>query len=271
MKRYIFGSRNGIYIIDLQQTLRRFLEAYKFIRSTTARGEKILFVGTKKQAQEIVAQEATRSQQFYVNQRWLGGALTNFSTIKQSLNRLKDYDHMSETGAWENLPKKEVLQLQKKREKLETLLGGIKEMNGLPGALFIIDCKKERIAISEAKKLGIPTVALVDTNCDPEDIDYVIPCNDDAIRALRLLTSSLATAAIEGMHERQASIPAIEPELTAEPEPVAEGESALEREATATAVAEASVAEALADTAVAVEEAQEPDTGSPASEEEASS
>lgn len=271
MKRYIFGSRNGIYIIDLQQTLRRFLEAYKFIRSTAARGEKILFVGTKKQAQDIVAQEATRSQQFYVNQRWLGGALTNFSTIKQSLNRLKDYDHMNETGAWENLPKKEVLQLQKKREKLETLLGGIKEMNGLPGALFIIDCKKERIAISEAKKLGIPTVALVDTNCDPEDIDYVIPCNDDAIRALRLLTSSLATAAIEGMHERQASIPAIEPELTAEPEPVAEGESALERDATATAVAEASVEEALADTAVAVEEAQEPDTRSPASEEEPSS
>ena len=265
MKRYIFGSRNGIYIIDLQQTLRRFLEAYKFIRSTTARGEKILFVGTKKQAQDIVAQEATRSQQFYVNQRWLGGALTNFSTIKQSLNRLKDYNHMSETGAWENLPKKEVLQLQKKREKLETLLGGIKEMHGLPGALFIIDCKKERIAISEAKKLGIPTVALVDTNCDPEDIDYVIPCNDDAIRALRLLTSSLATAAIEGMHERQASIPAIEPE------PVAEGVSALERDAAATAVAEAPVEEALADTAVAVEEAQEPDTISPANEEESSS
>lgn len=281
MKRYIFGSRNGIYIIDLQQTLRRFLEAYKFIRSTTARGEKILFVGTKKQAQDIVAQEAMRSQQFYVNQRWLGGALTNFSTIKQSLNRLKDYDHMSESGVWENLPKKEVLQLQKKREKLETILGGVKEMDGLPGALFIIDCKKERIAISEAKKLGIPTVALVDTNCDPDDIDYVIPCNDDAIRALRLLTSSMATAAIEGMHERQASIPAIESEPTIEPEPAIESEpaepvaaeaaSALEPDAVATAVAEAPVEEAQADTAVAVEEAQEPEIISPASEEELSS
>jgi small subunit ribosomal protein S2 len=266
MKRYIFGSRNGIYIIDLQQTLRRFLDAYKFIRSTAARGERILFVGTKKQAQDIVAQEAVRSQQFYVNQRWLGGALTNFSTIKQSLNRLKDYDRMSDTGAWDNLPKKEVLQLQKKREKLETILGGIKEMDGLPGALFIIDCKKERIAISEAKKLGIPTVALVDTNCDPEDIDYVIPCNDDAIRALRLLTSSLATAAIEGMHERQASIPAIEPEFAMETEPVAAppaatATSALEMDAAATtAVAEAPVEEAL-----------EPETISPASEEESSS
>ena len=207
MKKYIFGSRNGIYIIDLQQTLQRFREAYQFIRNTTARGDRVLFVGTKKQAQDIVSQEAERSQQFYVNQRWLGGALTNFSTIKQSLNRLKEYDHMEASGAWDVLPKKEVLKLQKKREKLEKLLGGIKDMDGLPGAVFIIDCKKERIAISEAKKLGIPTIALVDTNCDPDDIDHVIPCNDDAIRALRLLTSGLADAAIEGMHERQAAIP----------------------------------------------------------------
>lgn len=207
MKKYIFGSRNGIYIIDLQQTLQRFREAYQFVRNTTARGDRVLFVGTKKQAQDIVSQEAERSQQFYVNQRWLGGALTNFATIKQSLNRLKEYDHMEASGAWDVLPKKEVLKLQKKREKLEKLLGGIKEMDSLPGAVFIIDCKKERIAISEAKKLGIPTIALVDTNCDPDDIDHVIPCNDDAIRALRLMTSGLADAAIEGMHERQAAIP----------------------------------------------------------------
>jgi len=203
MKRYIFGSRNGIYIIDLQQTLSKFREAYEFVRNTTARGEKLLFVGTKKQAQDIVASEAMRSQQFYVNQRWLGGMLTNFATIKKSLDRLKEYEHMQDAGLWESLPKKEVLQLQKKIDKLDKLLGGIKQMDALPGAVFIIDCKKEKIAISEAKKLGIPTVAIVDTNCDPEDIDYVIPGNDDAIRTIRLVTSRLADAALEGMHERQ--------------------------------------------------------------------
>ena len=205
MKRYIFGSRNGIYIIDLQQTLTRFREAYDFVRNTAARGEKVLFVGTKKQAQDIVASEAMRSQQFYVNQRWLGGMLTNFATIKKSLDRLQEYEHMQDAGLWESLPKKEVLQLQKKIDKLEKLLGGIKQMDALPGAVFIIDCKKEKIAISEAKKLGIPTVAIVDTNCDPEDIDYVIPGNDDAIRTIRLVTSRLADAVIEGMHERQAT------------------------------------------------------------------
>jgi len=205
MKRYIFGSRNGIYIIDLQQTLSKFREAYEFIRSTTARGDKVLFVGTKKQAQEIVASEAIRSQQFYVNQRWLGGMLTNFSTIKKSLDRLREYEHMQDAGLWESLPKKEVLQLQKKIDKLDKLLGGIKSMETLPGAVFIIDCKKEKIAISEAKKLGIPTVAIVDTNCDPDDIDYVIPGNDDAIRTIRLVTSQLADAVIEGMHERQST------------------------------------------------------------------
>src|SRR5262249_28426681 len=200
-----FGSRNGIYIIDLQQTLTKFREAYEFVRNTAARGEKLLFVGTKKQAQDIVASEAVRSQQFYVNQRWLGGMLTNFATIKKSLDRLQEYEHMQDAGLWESLPKKEVLQLQKKIDKLEKLLGGIKQMDALPGAVFIIDCKKEKIAISEAKKLGIPTVAIVDTNCDPEDIDYVIPGNDDAIRTIRLVTSRLADAAIEGMHERQAT------------------------------------------------------------------
>lgn len=205
MKRYIFGSRNGIYIIDLQQTLTKFREAYEFVRNTTARGEKILFVGTKKQAQEIVASEATRAQQFYVNQRWLGGMLTNFATIKKSLDRLKEYEHMQDAGLWDSLPKKEVLQLQKRMDKLEKLLGGIKQMDTLPSAIFIIDCKKEKIAISEAKKLGMPTVAIVDTNCDPDDIDYVIPGNDDAIRTIRLVTSRLADAALEGMHERQAA------------------------------------------------------------------
>ena len=207
MKRYIFGSRNGIYVVDLQQTLERFREAYDFVRRTTSRGAHILFVGTKKQAQDIVGSEATRAQQHYVNQRWLGGMLTNFSTIKNSLGRLKEFEHMQEMGMWESLPKKEVLQLQKKADKLEKLLGGIKSMEALPGALFVIDCKKEKIAISEAKKLGIPTVAIVDTNCDPDDIDYVIPGNDDAIRAIRLMTSQIAQAAIEGIHERQAASP----------------------------------------------------------------
>jgi small subunit ribosomal protein S2 len=206
MKRFIFGSRNGIYIIDLQQTLQRFRAAYEFVRNTTGRGGKILFVGTKKQAQEIVHSEAARAQQFYVNQRWLGGTLTNFATIKRGLDRLREYEQMQETGVWESLPKKEVLQLQKKMDKLEKFLGGIKDMDGLPGAVFIIDCKKERIAISEAKKLGIPTIAILDTNCDPDDIDYIIPGNDDAIRALRLITSKMADAAIEGMHERQAHL-----------------------------------------------------------------
>lgn len=219
MKRYIFGSRNGIYILDLRQTLSRFREAYEFVRNTTAHGRKILFVGTKKQAQDIVSHEAARSQQFYVNQRWLGGALTNFMTIRQSLNRLKEYDHMSETGMWESLPKKEVLKLQKKRGKLEKLLGGIKEMDALPGAVFVIDCKKEKIALSEAKKLGIPIIALVDTNCDPDNIDHVIPCNDDAIRAIHLLTSRIADAALEGMHERQSAFPGMETPAEAVPPP----------------------------------------------------
>lgn len=223
MKRYIFGSRNGIYIIDLQQTLAKFREAYEFVRNTTARGEKILFVGTKKQAQEIVFSEATRAQQVYVNQRWLGGMLTNFATIKKSLDRLREYEHMRDTGLWESLPKKEVLQLQKRIDKLEKLLGGIKEMNALPGAIFIIDCKKERLAIGEAKKLGIPTVAIVDTNCDPDDIDYVIPGNDDAIRTIRLVTSRLADAAIEGAHERQVTVADVNTPGQAESEPVSTG------------------------------------------------
>lgn len=251
MKRYIYGARNGIYIIDLQQTLQQFLRAYRFIRSTAARGERILFVGTKKQAQDIVSQEADRSQQYYVNQRWLGGALTNFTTIRQSLNRLKEYDQMQEAGAWDLLPKKEVLQLQKKRSKLEKILGGVKTMEALPGALFIIDCKKERIAMAEAKKLGIPTVALVDTNCDPDDIDYVIPCNDDAIRALRLMTAGIADAAIEGMHERQSAIQPTEP-VASPAQPPAETSDDSEAEMAAVASVEESNGNAAPDEADAV-------------------
>lgn len=212
MKRFIFGSRNGIYIIDLQQTLQRFREAYEFVRSLTARGQQILFVGTKKQAQPIVSSEAARAQQLYVNQRWLGGTMTNFTTIKQSLNRLYDFEQMRDSGLWESLPKKEALQMQKRIGKLEKLLGGIRGMDALPGALFIIDCKKERIAIHEAKKLGIPTIAIVDTNCDPDDIDYIIPGNDDAIRTIRLITSKIADAALEGIHERQAHLAEAEPD-----------------------------------------------------------
>ncbi len=239
MKRYIFGSRNGIYIIDLQQTLSKFREAYEFIRRTTARGDKVLFVGTKKQAQEIVASEAIRSQQFYVNQRWLGGMLTNFTTIKKSLDRLREYEHMQDAGLWENLPKKEVLQLQKKIDKLDKLLGGIKSMETLPGAVFIIDCKKEKIAISEAKKLGIPTVAIVDTNCDPDDIDYVIPGNDDAIRTIRLVTSRLADAAIEGMHERQSTF--LDGSGASEEAPIYVHESSPQQDATEAESSEAAV------------------------------
>lgn len=231
MKRFLFGSRNGIYIIDLQQTLNRFREAYAFVQNATARGGKILFVGTKKQAQDIVASEAMRAQQFYVNQRWLGGTLTNFTTVKQGLNRLKEYEQMQATGLWESLPKKEALSLQKKMTKLEKLLGGIKDMDTLPSAVFIIDCKKERIAISEAKKLGIPTIAIVDTNCDPEDIDFVIPGNDDAIRALRLITAKLADAAVEGMHERQAHLPPVEEHTAAAPSVAAAGMASLSEDA----------------------------------------
>lgn len=251
MKRYIFGSRNGIYVVDLQQTLERFREAYDFVRRTAARGSHILFVGTKKQAQDIVGAEAARAQQFYVNQRWLGGMLTNFSTIKNSLGRLKDFEHMQEMGMWETLPKKEVLQLQKKADKLEKLLGGIKSMESLPGALFVIDCKKEKIAISEAKKLGIPTVAIVDTNCDPDDIDYVIPGNDDAIRAIRLMTSQIAQAALDGMHERQAAS-----QVEESPDPPADESNAAAAKVEAASAAET---EGSAEPAVAVADSGDSD------------
>ena len=198
MAPYIFTERNGIYIIDLQKTVKKVDEAYDFLRSVAEEGKSILFVGTKKQAQEAVKEEALKSGMFYVNERWLGGMMTNFATSRKSINRLKELEAMEEDGTFEVLSKKEVLALKREQEKLEKSLGGIKDMEELPGALFIVDPRKERIAVAEAKKLNIPIVAIVDTNCDPDEIDYVIPGNDDAIRAVKLLTSRMADAVIEG-------------------------------------------------------------------------
>ena len=198
MAPYIFTERNGIYIIDLQKTVKKVDEAYDFLRSVAEEGKSILFVGTKKQAQEAVKEEALKSGMFYVNERWLGGMMTNFATIRKSINRLKELEAMEEDGTFEVLSKKEVLALKREQEKLEKSLGGIKDTEELPGALFIVDPRKERIAVAEAKKLNIPIVAIVDTNCDPDEIDYVIPGNDDAIRAVKLLTSRMADAVIEG-------------------------------------------------------------------------
>jgi len=198
MSRYIFTERNGIYIIDLQKTVKKVEEAYNFVRELASEGKTVLFVGTKKQAQDSVKEEAERSGQYFVNQRWLGGTLTNFSTIQKRIDRLTQLETMEEDGTFDVLPKKEVIVLRKEMERLEKFLGGIKGMKGLPGALFIIDPRKERIAVAEARKLGIPIVAIVDTNCDPDEIDYVIPGNDDAIRAVKLLTGKMADAIMEG-------------------------------------------------------------------------
>ncbi len=198
MQKYIFGERNGIYIIDLQKTLKKFREAYAYVRDLAASGGTVLFVGTKKQAQETVFEEATRCGMFYVNHRWLGGTLTNFATIRKSIARLKKLDEMSETGEYERLPKKEVIGLERERAKLQSALVGIKSLDRLPSAVFIIDPKKEKIAVEEAQRLAIPIVAIVDTNCDPTGIDYPVPGNDDAIRAVRLITSRMADAILEG-------------------------------------------------------------------------
>ncbi|MDZ5473451.1 30S ribosomal protein S2 [Bacillus sp. 31A1R] len=197
MKKYIFTERNGIYIIDLQKTVKKVEEAYNWVKELAANGGTILFVGTKKQAQDSVKEEAIRSGQYFVNQRWLGGTLTNFETIQKRIARLKDIERMSEDGTFEVLPKKEVVQLKKELERLEKFLGGIKDMKQLPDALFIIDPRKERIAVAEAHKLNIPIVGIVDTNCDPDEIDVVIPANDDAIRAVKLLTAKMADAILE--------------------------------------------------------------------------
>ena len=198
MAKYIFTERNGIYIIDLQKTVKKVDEAYAFLRSVAEEGKSVLFVGKKKQAQEAINEEATRAGQFYVNERWLGGMMTNFRTIQKRIARLKELEAMEADGTFEVLTKKEVQGLRLEMEKLEQYLGCIKEMNKLPGALFIVDPRKERIAVAEARKLNIPIVAIVDTNCDPDEIDYVIPGNDDAIRAVKLLTGRMADAVLEG-------------------------------------------------------------------------
>jgi len=198
MKRFIFTERNGIYIIDLQQSLAYIDRSYEFVKGTVARGGQVLFVGTKKQAQETIADEAARCGMYYVNQRWLGGTLTNFSTIRKSINHLKRLEEMRDAGEFERVTKKEAAGLDRERGKLEKALFGIKQMDGLPSAVYIIDPRKERIAVAEAQKLSIPIIAIVDTNCDPSGIDYPIPGNDDAIRAIRLITSRIADAVVEG-------------------------------------------------------------------------
>ncbi len=239
MKEYIFGERNGIYIIDLQKTLKMFKEASKFVTDLTAQGKVILFVGTKRQAQDAIAEEATRAGMFYINQRWLGGLLTNWVTVQKSVKRLQELDEMATDGRYELLTKKEVIKLERERKHLQANLAGIKSMRRLPDAIFVVDSNNEAIAVKEARKLGIPVVAVVDTNCDPTVVDYVIPGNDDALRAIRLFTSKIADSAVEGVAasgERQFSeamggvttdIQATAAEETAEPaaEAAPEGEA----------------------------------------------
>jgi small subunit ribosomal protein S2 len=208
MKEYIFGERNGIYIIDLQKTLKMFKEASKFVQDLATEGRTVLFVGTKRQAQDAIAEEAQRCSMYYVNQRWLGGLLTNWVTVQKSVKRLKELDDMSTDGRYELLPKKEVIKLERERKHLQANLAGIKNMNRLPDAIFVIDSNKEQIAVREARKLGIPVVAVVDTNCDPSEVDYVIPGNDDALRAIRLFASKVADSIAEGlqlMSDKQAA------------------------------------------------------------------
>jgi small subunit ribosomal protein S2 len=198
MKPYIFGARNGIYIVDLQKTVPLFSKAYRFLVDLTARGDKVLFVGTKKQAQEVIQEEATRANQYFVNNRWLGGTLTNYRTVKGSIERLRAIEKMETDGTFDKLPKNEILMLTRERQKLEKNLGGIKDMTKLPGAIFVIDTKKEHIAVCEARKLGIPVVAVVDTNCDPDEVDFIVPGNDDAIRSIRIFLTKVADACVEG-------------------------------------------------------------------------
>lgn len=205
MEKYIFTERNGIYIIDLQKTVKMMEEAYNYVRELASRGGTLLFVGTKKQAQDAVREEAERCGMFYVNHRWLGGTLTNFQTIRKRIERLHELKRMEEDGTFDVLPKKEVVLLRKEHARLEKFLGGIKEMKELPDAVFIIDPRKERIAVAEARRLGIPIIAIVDTNCDPDEVDYIIPGNDDAIRAVRLFTSKMADAVLEGKQGEQSA------------------------------------------------------------------
>ncbi|KXB47583.1 hypothetical protein HMPREF3188_00493 [Tissierellia bacterium KA00581] len=206
MKKFIFTQRNGIYIIDLQKTVKQIEDAYEFIRDIVADGGKVLFVGTKKQAQEAVETEAKRSGQFFVSQRWLGGMLTNYKTIRKRIDRLKKLELMEEDGTFQRLPKKEVIKLRRETEKLEKFLSGIKEMDKLPDVLFVIDPKNEKIAVNEARILGIPVVGVVDTNCDPDEVDIAIPGNDDAIRAVKLLTGTIANAIVEAKQGQQEEV-----------------------------------------------------------------
>jgi len=210
MAEYIFTERNGIYIIDLQKTVKKIVEAYDFVRDIAAEGGEVLFVGTKKQATDAIREEAERVGMYYVNARWLGGMLTNFKTIRKRIDRLFQLEKMEEDGTFDLLPKKEVIKLKGEREKLEKFLGGIKHMKKLPAALFVVDLRKEKNAILEAKKLGIPVVAIVDTNCDPDEVDYVIPGNDDAIRAVKLIAETMSNAIIEGRQGEDAAVEAEE-------------------------------------------------------------
>ncbi len=222
MKEYIFGERNGIYIIDLQKTLKMFKEASKFVQDLAAEGRVILFVGTKRQAQDAISEEAQRCSMFYVNQRWLGGLLTNWVTVQKSVKRLKELDEMATDGRYDLLPKKEVIKLERERKHLQANLAGIKNMTRLPDAIFVIDSNKEQIAVRESRKLGIPVVAVVDTNCDPSEVDYVIPGNDDALRAIRLFTSKISESIAEGVHARDDKATADIQAVAATPEPAVE-------------------------------------------------
>ncbi len=228
MKEYIFGERNGIYIIDLQKTLKMFKEASKFVQDLAADGRIILFVGTKRQAQDAIAEEAQRCSMFYVNQRWLGGLLTNWVTVQKSVKRLKELDEMATDGRYDLLPKKEVIKLERERKHLQANLAGIKNMTRLPDAIFVIDSNKEQIAVRESRKLGIPVVAVVDTNCDPSEVDYVIPGNDDALRAIRLFTSKISESIAEGVHARDDKQMADIQAVAAEPEPLVADPAAAE-------------------------------------------
>jgi small subunit ribosomal protein S2 len=261
MKEYIYGERNGIYIIDLQKTLKLFKEAAKFVSDLAAEGKTILFVGTKRQAQEAIAEEAARCGMYYVNHRWLGGLLTNNATIQKSIQRLKELEEMSKDGRYDLLTKKEVQRLERERQHLEQNLAGIKDMPGLPDALFVVDSSKEEIAVKEAVKLGIPVVAIVDTNCDPELVDYVIPGNDDALRAIRLFTSRIADAVLEGKNaalQKQLEEEKLAAERAAEElEAAREAGALLTDEGMAAAYPEGFVDEAGVDVSSSVVEAEE--------------
>jgi small subunit ribosomal protein S2 len=250
MKEFIFGERNGIYIIDLQKTLKMFKEASKFVQDLAAEGRIILFVGTKRQAQDAIAEEAQRCSMFYVNQRWLGGLLTNWVTVQKSVKRLKELDEMATDGRYDLLPKKEVIKLERERKHLQANLAGIKNMTRLPDAIFVIDSNKEQIAVRESRKLGIPVVAVVDTNCDPSEVDYVIPGNDDALRAIRLFTSKISESIAEGVHARDDKQMADIQAVAAVPEPALEAPAA-----------EVEFAEVIGDVATAVPAAVPEGTG----------